>query len=82
MQYPFRKTFDGTNKKSDLLWNADVGAKDPAQNYSSLRRMKKRIEKEVLKQEMQFHRQQQEVKIKALEAIVKLQGDRITRMQA
>ena len=30
---------------------------------------------------MQFHRQQQEVKIKALESIVKLQGDRITRLQ-
>ena len=46
-----------------------------------MRRMKRRIEKEVLKQEMQFHRQQQEVKIKALEGIVKLQGERVTRLQ-
>lgn len=30
---------------------------------------------------MQFHRQQQEVKIKSLESIVKLQGDRVTRLQ-
>ena len=44
--------------------------------------MKKRIEKEVMKQEMRFHRMQQEVKIKALEGIVKLQGERITRMQS
>lgn len=43
--------------------------------------MKRRIEKEVLKQEMTYHREQLDVKIKACEALAKLQGDRLTRLQ-
>ena len=58
LQFPFRRTFDpnASNKKSDQLWQQDGGGDKVG--YSSMRRMKRRIEKEVLKQEMQFHRQQ------------------------
>jgi len=42
--------------------------------------MKRRIEKEVMKQELKYHRMSMDVKVRALEAIVKLQGERLMRL--
>ena len=76
---PVRLMFPFKNPNaSKQLWNQEGTDKVC---YSGMRRMKRRIEKEVLKQEMQFHHQQQEVKIKALEAIIKMQQERLTRLQ-
>lgn len=86
LQFPFRKTFDPnqmSKNKADMQWNSDLGASgtgaDPT--YSSTRRMKRRIEKEVMKQELKYHRLSMDVKVRALEAIVKLQGERLMRLQ-
>ena len=53
LQFPFRRTFDpnASNKKSDQLWMTEGEGPD-GPGYSSMRRMKRRIEKEVMKQEM------------------------------
>lgn len=75
LSLPFRKTY-GT--PVDALWHQDSANSDGA----SLRRMRRRIEKEVLKQEMLYHRQQMEIKIKSLEAICELQSEKISRIQA
>lgn len=47
-----------SNSKTDKLWHYDPNDAESVKNVAAMQRMKKRIEKEVYKQEMKFHRMQ------------------------